>query len=83
MLKEGGASLDRMQDDMARAMAQMQQDPRVMKEMADLMSDPEKLKTIMNDPQVKAYMNQVEDLMKDLAMRQQMEGLANQFKAQL
>ena len=34
MLKEGGASLDRMQDDMARAMQQMQQDPRVMNEMA-------------------------------------------------
>ena len=35
------------------------------------MEDPEALKTIMDDPQVKAYMNQVEDLMKDPAMKQQ------------
>lgn len=47
------------------------------------MEDPEALKNIMNDPQVKAYMNQVEDLMKDPAMKQQMEQLANQFKNQV
>lgn len=52
-----------MQQDMASAMQTMQSDPRVMKEMQDLMKDPEALKQMLNDPQVKAYMSQVEELM--------------------
>ena len=72
-----------MQQDMQSAMQTMQQDPRVMKEMQDLMKDPEALKQMLNDPQVKAYMNQVEALMQDPAAKRQMEQLANQFKAGL
>ena len=64
-------------------MQTMQQDPRVMKEMQDLMKDPEALKQMLNDPQVKAYMSQVEALMQDPAAKRQMEQLANQFKAGL
>ena len=54
-----------------------------MKEMQDLMKDPEALKQMLNDPQVKAYMSQVEALMQDPAAKRQMEQLANQFKAGL
>ncbi|GMI06052.1 hypothetical protein TrRE_jg3848 [Triparma retinervis] len=83
MMREGSKQLDSMGSDVQAALAQMEANPAVMKEMQQLMGDPEAMREVMNDPQVKAYMREVEEAMKDPEMRKKMEGVANQFKQQL
>ncbi len=83
MMRKGSAQLESMAGDVAKAMEVMENNPQVMKEMADLMKDPEKLKQLMDDPQVRQYMEQTEKLMKDPAYREKMEAMATSFRGQL
>ena len=83
MMRQGSKQLDSMGADVQAAMQNMQDNPAIMKELQQLMADPEAMREVMNDPQVKAYMREVEEAMKDPEVKKKMESVANQFKGQL
>jgi len=81
MTRDGNKVLDNMEETVKTAMDQMGKNPAMMRELKNLMSNPEQLREMMDDPSVRAYMDQMGDIMKDPAAAAQMEALKKQFSA--
>ena len=80
MMSDGARQLEGMESTINEAMKQMQSNPAVMREMQQMLNNPAALAEMMNDPSVKAYTQQMKEMMEqDPKAKQEMEKLAKQF----